>query len=139
MWIMVSRSLEKMILIAIGLTTAVLVGIPILMYSMSSLEQAALIEEATLFAETLHNATDRVDKGLENDTGIPIQVPNRVSVSSSNTVLTVTLERDEGSDLLFSVAYDHVIDLIPPASAGDYWVFLRLVDDSLQVHFLAVP
>ncbi|MFW9845954.1 MAG: hypothetical protein ACFFD6_04350 [Candidatus Thorarchaeota archaeon] len=97
---MVSRSLEKMILIAIGLSTAVIIGIPVLMYSIDTLSNASQADLALRFADRLHNVTESVDDGIANNTVIEISVPEGVTVTSDGTSLTVSLER-EGLDTLY--------------------------------------
>ena len=77
---MVSRSLEKMLLIAVGLTTAVMVGVPVLLVAMDTISNASQLESAQSFAIIMHNVTGQVDSGQTNDTSMEIRVPDYVSM-----------------------------------------------------------
>jgi len=47
---MVSRSLEKMMLIAVGLSTAVIIGVPVLLYAIDTMSYSTHLQTAQLAA-----------------------------------------------------------------------------------------
>ena len=132
---MVSRSLEKMMLIAIGLSTAVIVGVPILLYSMNTLQNASHLEIAQVFAVKLHNETERVDNGATNETSFQVNVPSGISMNAVGTTLTITLEYEGIQTTTWSETYDHTIVLNAPETSGIYIVTVRIVSDVIEISF----
>ncbi|MHA2378651.1 MAG: hypothetical protein ACXADO_03225 [Candidatus Thorarchaeota archaeon] len=135
---MVSRSLEKMLLVAIGLSTAVLVGVPVLMYAMDTLGAASQVERAGQFADRVHNVTGNVDDGLLNTTAIEINVPEGVAISSDGTYLTIVFEREGLDTRTWSNIYDHLIVLIGPTGSGTYIMSVQLDSGTIEITFAAV-
>ncbi|MFX0045917.1 MAG: hypothetical protein ACFE8Z_08720 [Candidatus Hermodarchaeota archaeon] len=135
---MVSRSLEKMLLIAIGLSTAVLVGVPVLMYAMDTLGAASQAEKAGLFADRVHNVTRSVDIGTANNVAIEINVPESVVVTSSGTTLTITFERKGTETRTWSDVYNHSIVLVGPTGAGTYIMYVQLDSATIEITFSSV-
>ncbi|UCH04847.1 MAG: hypothetical protein JSW05_01435 [Candidatus Thorarchaeota archaeon] len=135
---MVSRSLEKMLLIAIGLSTAVLVGVPILMYAMDTLGAASQVERASLFADRVHNVTRSIDIGTANNVAIEINVPEGVVITSDGTTLTITFEREGMETRTWSVVYNHSIVLVGPMGAGNYIVYVQLSSATIEITFSLV-
>jgi hypothetical protein len=135
---MVSRSLEKMLLIAIGLTTVVMVGVPVLLYAMNTLSSASELEMAQHFADRVHNATGRVDLGQTNNTSIEISVPQYVSVTSDSNSLTITYDKEGRDPFNWGNSYTHPILLTPPTDAGVYIMSVSLVDGEIHLVFTAV-
>ncbi|MHA2353612.1 MAG: hypothetical protein ACXADC_00395 [Candidatus Thorarchaeota archaeon] len=132
---MVSRSLEKMILIAIGLSTAVIIGVPVLLYTIDTLGNASQLEIAEQFAERLHNLTARVDIGSTNNTSAAITVPEGASVTSSGTTLTVAFEKLGVASQYWGETYGHSIHLVPPTESGTYSLLIQLLGDELHITF----
>ena len=94
---MVSRSLEKMLLIAVGLTMVVMVGVPVLLYSMEAISNASQLEAAQSFADALQDMVAEVDTGQTNNTSLEINLPDYVTIRSDDTQLIVEYHR-EGSE-----------------------------------------
>jgi hypothetical protein len=132
---MVSRSLEKMILIAIGLSTAVIIGVPVLLYTIDTLGNASQLEMAEQFAERLHNLTERVDTGTVNNTSVQINVPEGVSVTSNGGTLTVAFERLGVASQYWGESYGHSILLVPPPNAGTYTLLIQLTGNEIHITF----
>ncbi|MHA1907491.1 MAG: hypothetical protein ACW98Y_09375 [Candidatus Thorarchaeota archaeon] len=132
---MVSRSLEKMLLIAIGLTTVVMVGVPVLLYSMDVLSSASQLEMAQSFASNVHNATGRVDLGQANNTLFQIVVPQYVTISASGSTLTITYAKEGSDTFSWSNSYMHPINLAAPASAGSFIMSVSLIGGEVQLAF----
>ena len=132
---MVSRSLEKMLLIAIGLTTVVMVGVPVLLYAMDTLSSASQLEMAQNFANNVHNATGRVDLGQANNTLLQIIVPQYVTISASGTTLTITYAKEGSDTFSWSNSYTHPINLAAPPDAGLFIMSISLVGGEVQLAF----
>ncbi|MFW9954963.1 MAG: hypothetical protein ACFFD3_10465 [Candidatus Thorarchaeota archaeon] len=132
---MVSRSLEKMILIAIGLTTVVIIGVPVLIYAMETLTNASQLEMAENFADSLHNATNRVDMGLTNHTYMQVSIPQYVSVSASGNTLTIAFTKDGGNTYSWSNTYTHPVSLSAPPGPGIYTLTIVIEDGELLIVF----
>jgi hypothetical protein len=132
---MVSRSLEKMLLVAIGLSTAVLVGVPVLMYAMDTLGAASQVKRAGLFADRVHNVTESVDDGLANNVAIEINVPEGVTLTADGTTLTIVFERESLETRAWSDIYDHSIVLVGPAGSGTYIMHIQLDSGTIEITF----
>jgi hypothetical protein len=136
---MVSRSLEKMVLIALGLTTVVIIGVPTLMYAINTLGNVTDLESAAVFADRLHNMTGLVDLGGTNNTEVRIMVPEYVTVSADGSTLTVTFQK-EGMELTeWSETYLHPVSLLTGVTSGDNSLTIRLVNGVIEILFTAVP
>jgi hypothetical protein len=132
---MVSRSLEKMILIAVGLSTAVIIGVPVLLYTIDTLGNASQLEMAEQFAERLHNLTERVDTGTVNNTSVDINVPEGVSVTSNDGTLTVVFEKLGVPSQYWGETYGHSIVLQPPLGPGAYSLVIQLIGSDIHISF----
>ncbi len=132
---MVSRSLEKMLLIAVGLSAAVLVGIPILMYSINAMNSTSQLQMAETFAGHVHDYVDIVDNG--NSTGITteINVPSSVTVSAIGDTLTVTYQPEGQQATSWSESYMHPISIIAPNDAGTYTLQVQITEGNLVIVF----
>ena len=140
---MVSRSLEKMMLIAIGLSTAVIVGVPVLMYAIDTVSTTSQLQEVQLVAEQVHNATRDVDHGVSNTTAINIWVNPGLSVTADGNTLTVSFSNDGTTPRTWSATYNHDIlienSISSHLSKTLYSMEIVLVDGVIHISFLAVP
>ncbi len=135
---MVSRSLEKMMMVAIGLSTVVLVGAPVLMYSVEILTAASELEVAHAFSSRLHNVTSQVDAGIVNEVNIELVVPPHVTITASGTILTVTYQPDTREPVEWTNSYNHTLHVDPPTKKGTHALRVRLQDDVLYITFTAI-
>jgi len=137
---MVSRSLEKMMLIAIGLSTAVIVGVPVLLYSIETINTTTDLQEAQIAAEQIHNATRVVDTGLSNSSTITLWIPKGAVVSAVGNTLTVSFTEVAES---WTETYNHEISVDdPPFNPQDrllYTVDVVIVDNVIHISFDAIP
>ncbi|MGD9395363.1 MAG: hypothetical protein PVJ05_02950 [Candidatus Thorarchaeota archaeon] len=140
---MVSRSLEKMILIAIGLSTVVIVGVPVLMYSIDTINTTSQLQEVQLMAELIHNATRDVDTGVSNSTSADVWVNPGFSVTATAKTLTVLFSKNGGSTRTWQGTYIHDISIDNPISTHTskvlYSMEVVLVDDVLHISFYQTP
>ncbi|MHA1883253.1 MAG: hypothetical protein ACTSUO_09440 [Candidatus Thorarchaeota archaeon] len=132
---MVSRSLEKMLLIAVGLTMCVMVGVPVLLVSMDAISNASQLESAQSFANTVHNITSEVDTGQTNDTSIEIRVPEGVSIRAEGSQLIVEYEKVGTEPVSWDESYTHTLDVVPPTTTGLYLMRVRLVGNEIVITF----
>lgn len=133
---MVSRSLEKMMLIAVGLSTAVIVGVPVLLYAIDTVNAASEIELAEEFAQRVHNATARVDLGIVGNVTAEVIVPMGVTVSTDGTVLTVSYQRGNLQPVVWSTSYSHHIDLVAATGGkGAYSMEVKMVSSAIEIAF----
>jgi len=140
---MVSRSLEKMMLIAIGLSTAVIVGVPVLMYAIDTINTTSQLQEVSLTAEQIHNATRDVDNGFTYTNSISVWINPGVSVSADGNTLAVTYSPDGGLPQTWSATYNHAISIDQPILSHTnkvlYSMEIVMVDDSIHISFYEVP
>jgi len=132
---MVSRSLEKMLLIAVGLTTAVMVGVPVLIYAINTLNNASQFENARMFAERVHEDTHRVDNGTMVEALVELTVPSGVTVGSDNTTLNISYDNQILGRTTWSETYIHHIELVAPTTPGVYMLEISLSGGVLHIEF----
>ncbi len=132
---MVSRSLEKMMLIAIGLTTVVLVGVPVLLYSINTINAVSNLERAQTFAQQLHNATAEVDQLRNDSISLELFLPDDVQVVVNDRTLTVSYHPPDGTVETWSHGYNHTLALTPPSESGTYLVTVRLNSGTIEIIF----
>ena len=130
-----SRSLEKMLLIAVGLTTAVMVGVPVLIYTINTLNNASQFENARRFAEWLYEDTHRVDNGTMTETSGQPTVPSGVTVSSNDNTLNISYDNQILGRTTWSETYIHQIELVAPTTPGVYMLEISLSGGVLHIEF----
>jgi len=140
---MVSRSLEKMMLIAIGLSTVVIIGVPVLMYAIDTINTTSELQEAVLLAEKIHNATRDVDTGALNMTTITFWVNPGITVTASGNTLTVLFDNGGTTPNTWSASYNHeiIIDdtILPHNTRVPYSAEFTLIADVIHISFLEIP
>ncbi len=130
-------------LIAIGLSTAVIVGVPVLMYAMDTISTTSQLQEVQLVAEQIHNATSDVDSGVSNTTAINIWVNPGITVITNGNTLTVLFSENGGAPRSWSETYNHDISvdntILLHETKTLYSMEVVLVVDVIHISFLAVP
>lgn len=139
---MVSRSLEKMMLIAIGLSTAVIVGIPVLMYAIDTITISTYLEDARIAAEEIHLATSVLDDGAYTIQSIVITIPPGFSVGVDNNTLIVTFNYGGQRTQTWTESYNHPLLFDYPLGTVSiretYSVNLEMIDDVIHLSFIQV-
>ncbi len=125
-------------LIAIGLTTVVIVGVPVLLYAMDTLSSASQLELAESFANRVHDVTLAVDDGTSNDTIIEVNVPSGVAVSAVGTSLSLTLQMEISEPVVWSWDFNHNLQVVGPESSGLHILQVRLVEGTIELTFTSV-
>ncbi|NOR38572.1 MAG: hypothetical protein GQ580_03175 [Candidatus Thorarchaeota archaeon] len=121
-------------LIAIGLTTVVLVGIPILLFAVDTLGTATQLEMAQNFSERVHNETQLVDTGA-NNTLVEISVPTGVTIAAEGSTLTVSFLSSGGQITEWEESYSHPIVLQAPSSSGPYLMQIAMIAGIIELTF----
>jgi len=127
------------VLIALGLTTVVIIGVPALMYAINTLGNVTDYELAESFAERLHNETELVDLGVTNNTEITVTVPDYVFVVIEGNTLTVTFHKEGVAQTEWSDTYLHPISLETVITPGSRIMTIRLIDGVIEIAFFAAP
>lgn len=130
-------------LIAIGLSTVVIVGVPVLMYAIDTINTTSQLQEVQLAAEQVHNATREVDYGISNNTAINLWVNLGFTVTANGKTLTVAFIKDGGSPHTWVATYNHDISIDNPILTQSnrmlYSMEVVLVDDVIHISFYAAP
>ena len=138
-----SRSLEKMILIAIGLSTVVIVGVPVLMYAIDTINTTSQLQEVQFAAEQIHNATMDVDNGTSNSTSVNVRIHQGVIVTANEKTLTVSFDNGGTTPQTWSVTYDHDISIDYAIQTHSYEVLYtmtaQMIGDVIHISFVEVP
>lgn len=137
---MVSRSLEKMMLIAVGLTTAVMVGVPVLLYAIDTVNAASEFELARTFAQEVQNATGRVDLGIVANVTSNVYVPNGVTVTAAGNTLTVSYQKGTQQPIVWTSSYAHsIVIVLAPISADTCNMEVRMASGTIEIIFVPHP
>ena len=121
-------------LIAIGLTTVVLVGIPILLFAVDTLGTATQLEMAHSFSERVHNETQLVDTGA-NNTLIDINIPTGVTVTAEGSTLTVSFQSSGGQITTWEESYNHPITLQASSGSGPHLMQIAMIAGIIELTF----
>ncbi len=135
---MVSRSLEKMMLIAIGLTTVVVIGVPVLIFAMDTINTTTRIQAAESFAQQIFNASLQVDSGEVEEKTIQVVVPSNMTIEAIGESLIVTYTRVGTEDLTWSQDFSHQVHVLTPTTPGAYILHIILDEDRLVLEFSQV-
>ncbi len=138
---MVSRSLEKMMLIAIGLSTAVIIGIPVLVYSIDLMTTTQRVQTANLAAQQILNATRMIDTGELDNTTIEVYLPEGFEIVVDNTgySLSISLSLEEEppeSNIVWSETFSHLIVINAPPTSGNFIMFFNMESDVIQISYV---
>jgi hypothetical protein len=131
---MVSRSLEKMMLIAVGLSTAVIIGVPVLLYAIDTMSYSAHLQDAQLAAEDIFSATEQLDTGTLNTTTIRIHIPTGMSMVAEESTLVISVLIN-GQTTSWSDLYTHQIVINPPTEAGTYDMDFTMISNVIHITY----
>ena len=131
---MVSRSLEKMMLIAVGLSTAVIIGVPVLLYAIDTMSYSTHLQSAQLAADSIFNATEQLDTGASDNLTIRVHIPTGILMVADGSALTISVLIN-GQTTSWSDSYNHQIIINPPTEAGIYDMEFTLVSDVIHITY----
>jgi hypothetical protein len=132
---MVSRTLEKMLLIAFGLSTAIIVGVPILMVAIQALQGSSQIELARAFAEQTHELVQSVDTGEAQDLSIHVEIPNCATINVTGSFIGIYCHIDGELVESWEETYTHDIEFSGPVGSGSYTIQARMVAEKIELSF----
>jgi len=98
-------------LIAVGLSTVVIIGVPVLMYAIDTINTTSQLQEVQLAAEQIHNATRDVDSGVTNSTTVDVWIHPGVIISANTNTLVVSFDNGETAPKTWSISYNHNISI----------------------------
>ena len=134
---MVSRSLEKMLLIAVGLSTAVIIGVPVLLYAIDTMSYSTHLQDAHLAADGIFDATEQLDTGELNTTTIRVHIPTGMSMIADGSTLTLSVLIN-GQTTSWSDSYTHQIVINPPTEAGNYDMEFTMTSNVIHITYTFV-
>jgi uncharacterized protein (UPF0333 family) len=132
---MVSRSLEKMMLIAVGLTAVVIVGVPVLMFAINTLGATSQYEEAQTAATEILDAIQSVDDGIVNSTSLQVSIPAGLTIGSDGSTVSIIYTYQGSSTGTWNRIYTHIVLVDPPSAAGTYTVDISIDAGAISVTF----
>jgi len=134
---MVSRSLEKMMLIAVGLSTAVIIGVPVLLYAIDTMTYSTHLQDAQFAANNILHATEQLDTGELNSTTIRVYIPTGMSMVVDGSTLTISVLINSQTTS-WSDSYTHQIVINPPTEAGNYDMEFTMVSNVIHITYTLV-
>jgi hypothetical protein len=129
---MVSRSLEKMMLIAIGLSTVVIIGVPVLLFAIDTMSYTSHLQDAQAAATDVLGAASRVDDGELTDLTIQVHIPTGMSMTVIGYTLAISVLIGEQLTE-WTATYNHQIIINPPTEAGYYSMTFTMVSDTIHI------
>ena len=134
---MVSRSLEKMMLIAVGLSTAVIIGVPVLLYAIDTMTYSTHLQDAQIAADAIFNATARLDDGELSNHTIRVHIPTGMSMLADGSTLTISVLISQQTTS-WSETYTHQIVINPPTEAGTYDIEFSMVSNIIHITYTLI-
>lgn len=129
---MVSRSLEKMMLIAVGLSTAVIIGVPVLLYAIDTMSYSAQLQNSQITVESIFNATGQIDTGVSNYTTINVYIPTGMSISVAGSTLTISMIINN-QITSWSKSYNHQIMFESIPTGGNCLMIFRMESNVILI------
>jgi uncharacterized protein (UPF0333 family) len=131
---MVSRSLEKMMLIAIGLTTVVIIGVPVLLFAIDTMSYTSHLQDAQTAATDIFEAANRIDSGELTNLTIQIHIPTGISMTVNGYTLIISVLIGE-QQTQWTETFDHQIAINPPTEAGYYSITFTMVSGVIHITY----
>ena len=131
---MVSRSLEKMMLIAVGLSMAVIIGVPVLLYAIDLMSDTTHLQDAQNAADDIFEVVNQLDTGILNSTTIQVHIPTGMLMEASGSSLTISVLIN-GVTTTWSHSYTHQIMINPPTEAGLYNLHFEMISNVIHITY----
>ena len=121
-------------LIAVGLSTAVIIGVPVLLYAIDTMSYSTHLQTAQIAAGDIFNATERVDIGEADYLTIQVYIPTGMSMNADGSTLTISiLINDQYTS--WSESYDHQIVIDNSPSGGDCVMIFRMESNVIYINY----
>jgi len=121
-----------MMLIAVGLSTAVIIGVPVLLYAIDTMSYTTHLQDAQNAADDIFDAVSQLDTGALNSTTVRVHIPTGMSMVASESSLTISVFINEVSTV-WSNSYSHQIVINPPTEAGLYDIQFEMVSNVIHI------
>jgi len=121
-------------LIAVGLSTAVIIGVPVLLYAIDTMSYSTHLQGAQIAAEDIFTATERLDTGELNNLTIRVHLPAGMLMIADGSSLTISVLIN-GQTTSWSESYTHQIIINPPTEAGYYDIEFTMVSDVIHITY----
>jgi hypothetical protein len=128
-----------MMLIAIGLSAAVIVGVPMLIFSINMVNNTSSYQSAENFANKMFSYVDAVDAQEVTVIEETIIVPLNVTMSSGYKRLDIVYHIPDQAPVGWTEYYQHEIDIIPPNTTGQQMVRIEMNNNTIQIRFIPHP
>ena len=122
-------------LIAVGLTAVVVVGVPVLMFAISTLSATSQYEEARTAATDILDAIKTVDDGVVNSTSLQVFIPDGFSIGSDGSTVSCIYAYQGSTTGSWNRVYAHIVLLDPPTQAGTFTVSITMSAGAITVTF----
>ncbi|TFG26857.1 hypothetical protein EU527_19255 [Candidatus Thorarchaeota archaeon] len=137
---MVSRSLEKMMLIAVGLSSALIIGVPVLLYAINTMTTTQQIQYAQQASEAIFNATQQIDDGELTDITIQAYIPSKFAMMTDESGFTLQISIDTGRPqpetcMTWSEVFNHQIVVNYPLEPGNYYFTFAMVSNVIHITY----
>jgi hypothetical protein len=123
-----------MMLIAVGLSTAVIIGVPVLLYAIDTMSYSAHLQDAQMAAGDIFAAIEQLDTGLLNTTTIRVHIPTGVSMIADGSTLAISVLIN-GQTTSWSDSYTHQIVINPPTEAGNYDIEFTMISNVIHITY----
>ena len=121
-------------LIAVGLSTAVIIGVPVLLYAIDTMSYSTHLQSAQTAADDIFAATEQLDSGALNTTTIRVHIPTGVSMSADGSTLAISVLIN-GQTTSWSDSYTHQIVINPPTEAGTYDMEFSMISNVIHITY----
>ena len=121
-------------LIAVGLSTAVIIGVPVLLYAIDTMSSSSHLQSAQVAAEDIFDATEDLDTGSLNTTTIRIHIPTGMSMSADGSTLSISVLIN-GQTTSWFQSYSHQIVINPPTEAGTYDMEFNMISNVIHITY----
>jgi hypothetical protein len=118
----------------VGLSTAVIIGVPVLLYAIDTMSYSVHLQDAQLAADNIFTATEQLDTGTLNTTTTRIHIPTGMSMVADGSTLTISVLVN-GQTTTWSDSYTHQIIINPPTEAGTYDIVFTLISNVIHITY----
>lgn len=123
-----------MMLIAIGLSTVVIIGVPVLLYAIDTMSYTSHLQDAQTAATDIFNAAASIDSGELQNLTIQVHIPTGIMMVSDGYTLTISaLIGQEHTE--WTETFDHPVSINPPTEAGYYSMTFTMVSNVIYVTY----
>jgi hypothetical protein len=123
-----------MMLIAVGLSTAVIIGVPVLLYAIDTMSYSIHLQDAQGAAQDIFNATEMIDTGVADNLTIRVHIPTGMSMTVDGTTLAISVLIN-GQTTSWTETYVHSIIINPPTEAGTYDLEFEMVSNVIHITY----